>query len=211
MSSIIKHFVHGEHQIRIKGTEEIPIFCAKDVCTALGIVNHRDKVAKLDEDEKRVSVEPTASGRQRMLFVTEPGLYKIILSCREASIPGTAPHAFCRWVTHEVLPSIRRTQRYELRMQIEGEFSAEKGRRLWNFVKEMDVWSFNARRKFFGRICGETKHLCTVDRFNAPHVNPDRLVDAKAQIRQTMSAAVLDAVPEDQSLITQYFQSPIFE
>ena len=205
MSSIIKHFVHGEHQIRIKGTEDEPIFCAKDVCVALGIVNHHNKVARLDEDEKLTSTEWTAGQRRRMVFVTEPGVYKIILSCREANIPGTAPHSFFRWVTHEVLPSIRRTQRYELRQQIEGEFSAEKGRRLWNVVKGMDVWSFNARRKFFGRICSETKHLCTVDQYNSPHVNPDRLEEAKAQIRQTMSAAVLDAVPENQSLITQYF------
>ena len=100
--------------IRVLGTEDNPMFCAKDICNALGIVNHRVKVGKLDQDESRVYVQPTPSGKQKMIFVTEPGLYKMILTSRGSCTQGTVAHTFTRWVTHDVLPSIRRNQKQRL-------------------------------------------------------------------------------------------------
>jgi prophage antirepressor-like protein len=205
MSSIVQRFVHAGHQIRVRGTDAEPQFCAKDVCAALGIVNHRDKIRTLNAREKRVSIEPTASGRQKMTFVTEPGLYKIIFRCREASIPGTAPYAFTEWVCYDVLPSIRRTQRYEIKLRIKAEYEAERERRLWNVVKNMDIYTFNARRRWFGRVCRDAKHLCVYDSQNSPHVRPENIAAAQATIRATMSAAIVQDVPANQSLITHYF------
>ena len=140
-----------------------------------------------------------------MTFVSEPGMYKIIFRCREAGIPGTAPFAFTEWICYDVLPAIRRTQRYEIRQSIMEEFDEEKGRRLWNVVKTMDLWSYNARRRWFGRVCRDTAHLCSLDRFKSPHIIPGRLAAVQDIIRATMNAAIVDAVPNDQSLITQYF------
>ena len=204
--SLIERFTSGTGStIRVQGTDAEPSFCAKDVCEALGIVNHRDKVAKLDEDEKRVSVEATPSGRQKMLFVTEPGLYKIILSCRESSIQGTPSHAFTRWVTHEVLPSIRRHGEFVKQRRLEAAVREEKARRLWIVFRDLDVWSFNARRKHFGKVCRDTKSVCYVDEFRSPHVLVGKLAEAHQVIRETMSAAILASVPKNQRLITNYF------
>jgi len=206
--SLVERFTSRAGQvIRVQGTNAEPTFCAKDVCEALGIVNHRDKVARLDEDEKLTSVEPTGRGTRMMLFVTEPGLYSIILTCRESTISGTAAHAFRRWVTHEVLPSIRKNGRYQLEQRLKIAARDEKGRRLWNVVKALDIYNFNARRKHFGKICEATKALCYVDEFGSPHVHSESIEEAGRVIRETMGQAVLDAVPEGQNFITDYFRA----
>ena len=83
-------------------------YCAADVCRACGIANSRDAVSRLDEDEKRrVSEIPTPSGKQEMTFVSEAGLYALVLT-------STKPEAkaFKRWITHEVIPQIRKTGGY---------------------------------------------------------------------------------------------------
>ena len=205
MSNLIQHFVHAGLQIRVQGTDAEPSFCALDVCRALGIVNHRNKVAALDNDEKFTAVVLSGGQRRRIVFVTEPGLYKIIFRCNEAKIPGTAPYAFTQWVCYEVLPSIRRTQRYELQRSIKAEYEAERERRLWNVLKNMDIYTYNARRRWWGRVCRDAKHLCVYDSQNSPHVRPDNIAAAQATIRATMSAAIVADVPENQSLITQFF------
>lgn len=89
-----------------------PWFVAADVCEALGVVNHRDAVAKLDEDEKGVALTDTLGGKQQVVTVNESGLYTLVLRCRDAVNPGTAPHRFRKWVTSEVLPALRKTGTY---------------------------------------------------------------------------------------------------
>ena len=108
-------------------------------------------------------------------------------------------------MTHDVLPSIRRTQRYELIRRLKLEAVEEKGRRLWNVVKGLDIWNFRARRKYFGRVCGATTGVCYLDEFQSPHVRLDNLEAAKQLIRTCMSAAIVDDVPEGQTLITNFF------
>jgi len=206
MASLIERFTSKVGQvIRVQHKGGEPIFCAKDVCNALGIVNHRDKVVRLDRDEKLTSVEPTPGQRRHMLFVTEPGLYSIILTCREATISGTPAHAFRRWVTHDVLPTIRRDRECKLRETIAIENHEEKGRRLWIVVRDMDVWNFNARRKHFGAVCNATARYCYTDEFNSPHVNQEQLEACNRCICETMSAAILQAVPPDQTKLTDFF------
>lgn len=82
-----------------------PWFVAKDVCDALSI----DKTAasRLDDDEKGLRSTQTLGGSQQVLFVSEPGLYTLVLKSRKPEAK-----AFRRWVTHEVLPAIRRTGSY---------------------------------------------------------------------------------------------------
>jgi prophage antirepressor-like protein len=191
--------------IRVKHDGGEPIFCAKDVCAALGIVNYRNKTDRLDADEKLVSTQRTGGQRRNMLFVTEPGLYSIILTCRGATTPGTPAHAFRRWVTHEVLPSIRRGREYRLRETIENEKHEEKGRRLWIVLKEMDLWNFNARRKYFGTVCNACAACSYKDEFNSPHIWANRLDECKQIIRTVVSRAILSAVPKNQKLMTDFF------
>lgn len=87
---------------------ESPLFCAADVCTALGFANGRDAVAKhVDEGDVAKRDTPTSSGTQAMTFVNESGLYALIFGSK---LPKAK--AFKRWITSEVLPSIRRTGAY---------------------------------------------------------------------------------------------------
>ncbi|UAN38773.1 BRO-N domain-containing protein [Enterobacter asburiae] len=90
-----------------------PWFVAADVCNAIGIINHRDAVGKLDEDEKGVGSTDTLGGKQEVTIVSESGLYTLILRCRDAVKQGTTAWRFRKWVTNEVLPAIRKTGGYD--------------------------------------------------------------------------------------------------
>lgn len=84
-----------------------PMFVAKDVCAALEVKNSRDALARLDDDEKGVVLTDTPGGEQQMQAVNEAGLYVLVLSSRKPEAK-----AFKRWVTHEVLPALRRDGGY---------------------------------------------------------------------------------------------------
>lgn len=107
--SEITVFAYDSHAIRmIQGEDGEPWFVAADVCNALDIKNAADAIKRLDDDEKGVDSIYTLGGSQELAVVNEAGLYMLILSSRkpEAKI-------FKRWVAHEVIPSIRKTGRYE--------------------------------------------------------------------------------------------------
>lgn len=82
-------------------------FVAADVCRALELSDTHKAVDRLDDDEKGTNSIPTLGGPQDMLTVNEPGLYALILGSRKPEA-----RAFKRWITHEVLPQIRRTGAY---------------------------------------------------------------------------------------------------
>ena len=84
-----------------------PWWIAKDVCEVLGIDNPSQALTRLDDDEKGVVLNDTLGGSQRMVTVSESGLYSLILTSRK---PGAKE--FKKWVTSEVLPSIRKTGGY---------------------------------------------------------------------------------------------------
>lgn len=85
-----------------------PWFVAKDVCTCLAVdTSNLSKL--LDEDEKGSYSIRTPGGLQDMSVVNEPGLYSLILRSRKPDAKK-----FKRWVTHEVLPSIRKTGSYSM-------------------------------------------------------------------------------------------------
>lgn len=84
-----------------------PWFVAADVCKALLIVNSRDALTRIDDDEKGVVSTDTLGGRQEVTIVNEPGLYTLILGSRKPEAK-----AFKRWITHEVIPAIRKHGAY---------------------------------------------------------------------------------------------------
>ena len=94
--------------IRVQVINQEPWFVAKDVCDALTLENSRKATASLDDDEKGVSPIVTPSGTQQMTIVNESGLYNLIFQSRKPEAK-----AFRKWVTSEVLPTIRKTGRYE--------------------------------------------------------------------------------------------------
>lgn len=114
MTTQLTHFYfEPQLPIRVVLLNGDPWFIAKDVCDAIALTNSRKAVAALDADERGVTLSDTLSGRQKMSIINESGLYTLILRCRDAVKPGTVPHRFRKWVTNEVLPTIRKTGRYE--------------------------------------------------------------------------------------------------
>ncbi len=82
-----------------------PWFVAADILATIGL--DRKALERLDDDEKGVSSIHTPGGGQEMTTVNEPGLYTLVLGSRKAEAKR-----FKRWVTHKVLPSIRKTGSY---------------------------------------------------------------------------------------------------
>lgn len=85
-----------------------PWLVGKDVAQALGYSNTKDALARhVDPEDRGGSQIPTPSGEQEMTIINESGLYSLVLSSK---LPGAKK--FRRWVTSEVLPSIRKTGGY---------------------------------------------------------------------------------------------------
>jgi len=82
-----------------------PWFVAADVLSTISL--DRKALERLDDDEKGVNSIHTPGGTQEMTTVNEPGLYALVLGSRKAEAKR-----FKRWVTHEVLPAIRKTGSY---------------------------------------------------------------------------------------------------
>lgn len=96
----------GEVRTVVKDNE--PWFVAADVCRALDILNPRDATARLDEDEKNTVVLTDGNrGNPNVTIINEPGLYSLVLGSRKPEA-----RAFKRWITHEVVPAIRKTGAY---------------------------------------------------------------------------------------------------
>jgi anti-repressor protein len=102
-------FSYSDIEIRTVVRDGEPWFVAADVCAVLEIRNNRDALAGLDDDEKGVATTDTPGGSQQVAVINEPGLYSLILRSRKPEAK-----AFKRWITHEVLPAIRKTGRYEV-------------------------------------------------------------------------------------------------
>ncbi|MBM7342732.1 Bro-N domain-containing protein [Pantoea coffeiphila] len=99
--------------VRIVNVYGVPWFVAKDICEALDIVNSRDALKSLDDDEKNtVALTYGNRGNPRHGVVAESGFYKLIARSRKASTPGTFAHRFTNWVFRDVIPSIRKTGAY---------------------------------------------------------------------------------------------------
>lgn len=75
----------------------------RDVCSVLEIENSGNVAARLDEDEKGIHTVDTLGGKQELTIISESGLYSTIILSRKPEAKK-----FKRWVTHEVLPSIRK-------------------------------------------------------------------------------------------------------
>lgn len=114
MNQLEKVFSYGKSQIRTFVKENEPWFVAKDVCEVLEINNSRMALSRLDADEKGVRSIDTHGGTQVLSVVNEPGLYSLILTSRKQEAKQ-----FKRWITHEVIPSIRKHGAYMTENTIE--------------------------------------------------------------------------------------------
>jgi prophage antirepressor-like protein len=110
IESSLAPFQFEGRQVRvITDKQGEPWFVAADVCACLAIRNPSDALNRLDDDEKGLGQTETPGGEQSMSTVNEAGLYSLVLGSRKPEA-----RRFKRWVTHEVLPAIRRTGRYAI-------------------------------------------------------------------------------------------------
>ena len=101
-------------KIRTLTIDGEPWFVAADVCKALELGNPSMTVERLDADEKGISSIDTLGGKQRMAIINAPGLYSVILCSRKPEAK-----AFKRWITHEVIPAIRKYGGYMTKSLLE--------------------------------------------------------------------------------------------
>ena len=101
-------------KVRVQMIDENPWFVAKDLCDYLELSDVRRAVEPLDDDEK-LSGEILKSGQKRsMLLVNESGMYALVIRSNKPKA-----REFRKWITNEVLPSLRKTGRYELKRKSE--------------------------------------------------------------------------------------------
>lgn len=100
-------FQFENHPVRTVVENDQIWFVAKDVCDVLEIANVSQALGNLDDDEKGISKTYTLGGVQELLTINESGLYALVLRSNKPQAK-----AFRKWITNEVLPSIRRTGGY---------------------------------------------------------------------------------------------------
>ncbi|MBB4103549.1 BRO-N domain-containing protein [Allorhizobium borbori] len=113
-NSEIQTFRFEGHGLRVQQRDGKIWFFAADACDCLEIKNVSQALKPLDADEKGICNSYTLGGAQEQLVVSEGGLWTVVLRSRKAITPGTVQHRFRRWVTGEVIPSIRKTGSYSM-------------------------------------------------------------------------------------------------
>lgn len=108
----LTRFDYGKTPLRATNIKGEAWFVAADLCQTLGLTNTTATVARLDPDEKGVNTIYTPGGTQKVLMVSESGLYHLVFTSRKAEAK-----TFRRWVTMDVLPAIRKTGAYSVGQQ----------------------------------------------------------------------------------------------
>ena len=110
MNELLTNFCYDDQLVRTLTIDGDPWFVGKDVANILGYQNHRKAlIDHVDEEDKTdgVTIRDSIGREQNPTLINESGLYSLILTSRKPEAK-----AFKRWVTHEVLPSIRKTGAY---------------------------------------------------------------------------------------------------
>ncbi len=124
-------FNYNGNEVRTIQKDGEPWWVLKDVCAVFGETNYRRVSGRLDEDEKGVSQIDTPGGIQSMTVINESGLYSALFTMQPEKARGVTEEyvqnrqeqlkSFRRWVTGEVLPSIRKTGTYSVPQTTEGQ------------------------------------------------------------------------------------------
>lgn len=120
MSAQIIPFRYAEAaELRAVTVNGEPWFVAADVAAILDLTNVRSSLALLDDDERGVHTVDTLGGPQSLAVVSEAGLYSLILRSRKAEA-----RTFKRWITHTVLPEIRRTGSFGVQVALPKDYAS---------------------------------------------------------------------------------------
>ncbi|PWJ22814.1 prophage antirepressor-like protein [Branchiibius hedensis] len=100
-------FNYGDAQVRVVQIDGEPWFVASDVAKVLGYRDAEKMTRRLDDEDRGTRSVGTPGGEQNMTVISEPGLYSAVLG---SQVEGAK--LFKRWITHEVIPQIRRAGSY---------------------------------------------------------------------------------------------------
>ena len=107
MSAEIIPFDFEDQAVRVVMRDDAPWWVAADVCRVLEILNTSDAVKRLDEDE--VTLDQIEGSHRPTNLISESGLYALVIRSDKP-----AAKRFRKWITSEVLPSLRRHGRYDM-------------------------------------------------------------------------------------------------
>lgn len=169
-------FHYKSSEVRTVELNGEPWFALKDVCAVLGISNHKMTAQRLDADEVSLTDLTDSMGRQQeTTVVNESGLYNVIL---RSDKPEAKP--FRKWVTSEVLPSIRKTGSYtvpKLSKEMQALFlldqrTVQQDARLTALENTMtvDYGQQQTLKKAVGRVVVEALGGKTAPAYIDPHV-----------------------------------------
>ncbi|CAK0768816.1 hypothetical protein WCLP8_4290002 [uncultured Gammaproteobacteria bacterium] len=121
MNNIVPFSLESQ-QVRVIDKDDNPWFVAADVCAVLGLGNTSQAMSRLDDDERStIILNDGTDGNPNQTIISESGMYALVLTSRK---PQAKP--FRKWVTGEVLPSIRKTGQYQTKTAIKAAY--QKGR-----------------------------------------------------------------------------------
>lgn len=163
MNAIVPFDFEGA-SVRVIDRAGEPWFVLADVCHVMEIENPRNVTARLDDDEKGIHTLDTPGGDQNMTIINESGLYSLILTSRKV-----AAKRFKKWVTAEVLPTIRKTGGYGAPdpMAVLNDPAAMR-QLLLNYSEKMlalegQVAAQQPKLQAFDRIAGADGSMCITD------------------------------------------------
>lgn len=170
MNNLIPFSFEGA-AVRVNQIDGEPWFVAADVCAVLEHGNPRQVVSRLDDDEKGVQIVDTPGGPQEVTAINESGLYSLILTSRKP-----AAKRFKKWVTSEVLPSIRKT----------GSFGAP----------QLDLTNPDHLIGLLTTYANDKRELLATVAEQAPKVEAfDRIANADGMMNMTNAAKALQVQP----------------
>lgn len=194
-------FNFENQQVRTLTINEEPYFVGKDIATILGYKNTKDALLKHVDEEDKLGAQIATSGQRReMTIINESGLYSLILSSK---LPNAKK--FKRWVTSEVLPTIRKTGSYQLPQTPEGQI-----RLLLKSNVHMDERLTNAEEDI--ALLKNKSEIDSTQRFQLQKARNKRAIEVcggkDSNFYKTKSRKTFMALAHD---FKEYFQIPRYD
>lgn len=114
MNAISNFTFHNNYNVRVLVIQNEPWFCLSDICKVLTVDRSSDLIRSLDSKGVVKNLTPTNGGNQNLNYINEPNLYRVIFRSNKPEAKQ-----FQDWVFNEVLPTIRKTGRYEAPKPVE--------------------------------------------------------------------------------------------
>ena len=192
-------FSYHSQKIRTVIINGIPWFCAKDVCQILAYKNSREALFKhvsFEDVTKRDTL--TKGGRQALSYVNESGLYCLILGSK---LP--AAKEFKKWVTSEVLPTIRKEGQYSVNNSLEYEEQRHQSLAIPIFTVE-DFNQANFSLKNYQKVMSESFKFFTDAIFNV-EVSDQKLAHTLIEMFNQLNLVARKAGGQERTKLTTFF------